>query len=280
MDLSFNLTSNDEKFYLKDGINKNIRNDGRIRNQYRELEIFPDIISSSMGSSRVKLGGNDIVVSVNGELCIPSRSSPESGLIDFVIDFSPDASDTLNFYHGDTYSDEIMKVLRNVYNSADLKSLCVIPGVKCWKLNTTILVLFAGGCLYDAISFAMKVALRRLKLPRVTVTDMDAGTWNYTISEDEVETINPHVYDVPNIITFVKIGSVFLIDPTFEEELCNLFVVVVSVSSSGNIMHVVKEGAGCLRPRTMMKLFQDASVIGRKIEDQFKQADKTYSLVK
>ena len=69
-----------EKKYICDGINQDIRNDGRANNQYRYLssylfisrniEIETNILQQSHGSCRVRFakGGTDVITSIKAEV--------------------------------------------------------------------------------------------------------------------------------------------------------------------------------------------------------------------
>lgn len=64
-----------------------MRSDGRKRSDYRPMELETDIVSQANGSARLRLANTDILVGVKTEIDIPHLESPNSGKIEFFVDW-------------------------------------------------------------------------------------------------------------------------------------------------------------------------------------------------
>lgn len=58
------LISDAEREYITQGVEQNIRNDGRGREDYRAVEVQLGVIAQASGSARLKLGNTDVIVGV------------------------------------------------------------------------------------------------------------------------------------------------------------------------------------------------------------------------
>lgn len=57
-------TSVGERIYIAQGIEQNIRTDGRSRSNYRLVELEPNVIAQADGSARLHLGSTDVLIGV------------------------------------------------------------------------------------------------------------------------------------------------------------------------------------------------------------------------
>lgn len=57
-------TSLGERIYIVQGIEQNVRTDGRSRSDYRPLEFETNVIAQADGSARLHLGSTDVLVGV------------------------------------------------------------------------------------------------------------------------------------------------------------------------------------------------------------------------
>lgn len=53
-----------EREYITQGVEQNIRNDGRKREDFRAIELQLGVIAQASGSARLKLGNTDVIVGV------------------------------------------------------------------------------------------------------------------------------------------------------------------------------------------------------------------------
>ena len=61
--------SDGEKNWILEGIQVDVRNDGRKCQDFREAQLQLGLVTSAAGSARVRVGGNDVIVGVK----VPAR---------------------------------------------------------------------------------------------------------------------------------------------------------------------------------------------------------------
>uniref|UniRef100_A0A023F8P6 Ribosomal RNA-processing protein 42 n=1 Tax=Triatoma infestans TaxID=30076 RepID=A0A023F8P6_TRIIF len=257
--------SPEEKIFIVHGIEQDIRNDGRTRLQYRPIEIETGIIPHAMGSARVCTGNTDIIVCVKGSTCKPSDNKPEDSNLEFCIDFSAIASPNFEGRWGDQISEDYTAVLNKLYSSTKLESLCIKPGILCWKLSVDIEVLSFEGNIYDTISFGVKAALANTHLPKISTTDEDKGEEEFQVSDDPSDTWTPDASTVPCFVTLWKIGEHIVVDPTLNEEQCSSFACVIAFTEDGKIWSTVSVGPGSVQPSTFLNLTSEAKILAEEV---------------
>ena len=78
--------SNAEREYIIDGVDDDLRNDGRGRLDYRHVTIDLGVVPQSSGSARVRLGiipseTTDVIVAVKADIGTPGKENPHHGRI-------------------------------------------------------------------------------------------------------------------------------------------------------------------------------------------------------
>ena len=75
--------SDGERDWILEGIQVDVRNDGRKCLDFREAQLQVGFITSAAGSARVRVGGNDVIVGVKVSVREPvsGSGSPNSGLL-------------------------------------------------------------------------------------------------------------------------------------------------------------------------------------------------------
>jgi exosome complex component RRP42 len=76
----FGLSSAERQFLI-DGVELNVRNDGRSRLDFRHFTIETGIIATANGSARLKLDNTDVMVGVRVDLAEPKLDRPNEGKI-------------------------------------------------------------------------------------------------------------------------------------------------------------------------------------------------------
>lgn len=71
--------SESEKLFIIDGIQQNVRTDGRTILDFRPFSIETGIVPQTNGSARIKLSNTDILVSVKVEVGEPDPDFPDQG---------------------------------------------------------------------------------------------------------------------------------------------------------------------------------------------------------
>ncbi len=79
--------SSTERKYISNGIEQNIRNDGRERLDYRAFTLETNCIPQANGSCRLHIESTDVLVGVKVELGEPDFNTPNSGKIIASVDW-------------------------------------------------------------------------------------------------------------------------------------------------------------------------------------------------
>ncbi|KAJ3317864.1 hypothetical protein HDU76_001031 [Blyttiomyces sp. JEL0837] len=269
--------------YIAEGVENNIRSDGRGRSDYRKVIIETGIISQASGSCRVKIeGGSDVLVGVkaqigsieserndpneepaDGEVDVAEGLPQDRGRVTCAVECSSSALRHLD--HKDVeqmtyeYGEMMMRILNGDHGGLDLKALCIVPGATCWVVYVDALILDYGGNLLDAIFAATRGALQNSLLPKFSIEE-SGGIYEFEIADEETEEITGSS-EVPIVVTLHKIGHRYVVDPTPLEELCSDARVTVAVNRKGNICALQKGGQGGIEPSLLQEMIQSAKTI-------------------
>ncbi|XP_043794151.1 exosome complex component RRP42-like isoform X2 [Apis laboriosa] len=256
------ILSSGEKTFILHGIDADFRNDGRRQCEYRSMEIETKLMPQTHGSARLRIGNTDILVGIKVELDIPHADKPNEGKLEFFVDCSATATPAFEGKGGDDLATEISNILTAAYqtrNAFDLRTLCILPHKKCWKIYVDILILQCGGNLFDAVGIAVKAALSSTEIPKITAATLDGGEPDIELSDDP--------YDCIQLDT----------NPTLEEEVCSASSIIMSVLPNGKISSVIKLGYGSIQPSTFKKMLQMGENIGLNLNESLMKALKEES---
>jgi len=197
--------------YALELIEKGKRIDGRKFEEFRPIEIKPNVIKNSEGSADVRFGDTRVIAGVKLNIGTPYPDTPEEGMLRVGAEFSPLAAP--EFESGPPGEDaiELARIVdRGIRESEciELKKLCLTPEEKVWCLFVDIHIINHQGNLLDCSALASLVALLNTKIPKLE---------DDKIIRNEFEKPLPVVFKPINI-TVGKISDKFLIDPRFEEE--------------------------------------------------------------
>lgn len=241
--------SDAQKAFIVDGVSKDVRCDGRQQRQTRDVEITCGVIAHAAGSSRVRVGGTDVIVAVKAEIGTPALETPELGICEFSVECSPVASPAFRGRGGDDLSAELSSALEKSYgvglsqklenSPIDLASLCILPGKSCWVLYIDALVLDLDGSVIDAISIGCKAALHDTKIPKVEI-QKDGDEEDFEVDDDPEQATRIDMSRVPLSLSAGLIGSFIVLDLTGDEEDASTTVVSVSVNPQGQICGISK----------------------------------------
>lgn len=263
--------SDAEKLYVINGIQDNLRVDGRGCMDYRIVDVETDVQSNCSGSAHIRLANNDVLVGIKAELDTPDAQNPNKGRIEVFVDCSPNANPEFEGRGGEEIATEISRILTQAYNNArclDLSSLCVIPGVQVWVLYVDIIILQCGGSLIDTASLAVKAALFNTKIPAITIKGSGEGTPEIEVSDDPYDVSRLDVTNVPCLITMLRVGSQFIVDATQEEEVCSKSKFVLGVCADGSIMLSKMLGSGSLHPESITDVLETGRDMGIRLNTQ------------
>nr|SVE92636.1 EOG090X0CWA [Megafenestra aurita] len=253
------LLSEAEKAFIHHGVQDDLRCDGRSRLDYRPIVLETGLVSNASGSARLRLANSDILVGVKVELSTPTPEKPLEGRLEFFVDCSANATPEFEGRGGENLANEICRFLQRSYASEsilNLTELCVLPGQQCWILYADILILECGGNLYDAVSLAVKSALYTTQIPSIKIATMDGDQPELELSDDPYDIKRLDTQNVPCLVTLMKIGNHYLVDPTPEEECCSSSGIIVAVSGDKKITAVRKIGSGSLHSDSLISMLK------------------------
>jgi exosome complex component RRP42 len=260
-----------EREFIIQGVELNIRSDGRSRLDYRHFTLETGVNVQCNGSARVKLENTDIIAGVRIDLTEPHPYYPDEGVIRVSVECSPSASSSFKGREGEDLSLQLSRVLLRSLgrHSLDMRSLCVIPGKLVWALHIDALVMDSSGNLFDTLSIAVRAALYDTRIPKVIVEDDDVE-----VSDDVQDCTRLDVTNVPIAITLTKIGSRFIVDSTLEEEQCMGVRLVVAVNQKASLCSIQMGGHGGIEPTSLTEMLQTAQRLGIQIIDGLDKALK------
>lgn len=227
--------------HIQAALRQGVRFDGRDCSAWRDLSIETGVTKSAEGSARVRCGKTDIIVGVKLSVGTPFPDSPNKGVLMVGAELRPLAHPSFEAGPPSYEAIEVARVIdRGIRESGMIneESLCITPGEKVWIVNVDICPLNHDGNLIDLGTLGALAALKETRLPGLT----DDGQVDY---EKRTDT-KLELLEEPIAVTVLKIGSTFLIDPTFEEERVLDARLTVTSLSNGKICALQKGGSGTL----------------------------------
>lgn len=251
-----------EKDILK-GISEGERLDGRKPFEYREVQIFPNLIERAEASALVRLGETKVLAGIKLEIGEPFPDRPDKGVFMTNIELSPVASPVFELGPPSDYTVELSRVIDRGIREAemvDLDKLSIIPGEKVWMIFIDIFPLDNGGNLIDASTIASVVALYNTIMPEIEVEG------------DEVTVLEEKAGPLPleglvSSITFAQKGEHAIVDPTYTEESVMDTRFTISFTEKNEICAIQKGKEGKISP-SQVKEFKE---IGSEKAKEFKK---------
>lgn len=257
-----------EQRYVVSGVEQNMRSDGRSRLDYRQFSVETGVQTQTNGSARVKLGQHtDVLVGIKVEVGEVDVDFPDQGILQVHVDCLPSASPEFEGRGAEELNATLAATLNNLIRNSfaiDWKSLCISPGKQCWIVYVDCLVLDSSGNLFDALAIAVKSALFNTRVPKIEVVELDNGMTEIEVSDDPADFTKLDTSNVPISITMAKVGSKYIVDPSFQEELCMESRITIAINNKGNICSIQKGGgsASGINPSELSKMLQVARKIG------------------
>ncbi|KAG1664673.1 Exosome complex exonuclease RRP42 [Nymphon striatum] len=109
------LLSESEKNYVLQGIQDDMRVDGRSCNEFREMVLELDVVSNTNGSAHLRLANTDVLVGVKAELETPKPPCIDEGRIEIFVDCSANANPEFEGRGGEELATEISTLLTHAY---------------------------------------------------------------------------------------------------------------------------------------------------------------------
>ncbi|HLD48775.1 MAG TPA: exosome complex protein Rrp42 [archaeon] len=216
------------------------RIDGRSPDEYREITIEPDFVTSAEGSCRVKIGNTEVLVGVKIDVAEPFADTPNEGVLMVSSEFVPLASSDFESGPPGEESIEVSRVVdRTIRESKaiDFEKLCIVPGEKVWMVCVDIDVLDYDGNLIDASSLAATIALMNARLP-------DLNDEKKSIYGKKGKNKLP-MSGMPLATTFAKISGKIFSDPIkIEERSLDAVLTVGTAVKDGKTMLCAMQKGG------------------------------------
>ena len=245
--------SSAEKEYVRDGVQMNVRGDGRVNSSFRAVDIEDQVFPHVHGSSKVSIGDStDVLCSVKISVGEPKVDARAQGILDIGIDVSQHTNVKLDERQMMDYGNNLAQILQSLLidsGSLDLEDFCIIEGKYCWILHIDVIVLQYDGCILDAASIAILNALNRAKIPITRKIIGESGfEEDFEVSGSMEDTVNINTSKMPLCITVVKIGSHLVMDPTNLELMCASGQLVIAIDERGECcgVHKLLGGIFCL----------------------------------
>ena len=246
--------------YALELIRKGRRVDGREFDQFRKVEVRNNIISKAEGSSRVRIGGTEVIAGVKLNLGTPFPDMPDNGNLSVNAEFSPIASP--DFEPGPPSEDatELARVVdRGIResHSIELEKLCITPGEKVWSVFVDLLLISHKGNLLDACSLAAVNAIWNARVPKIEDEKVIRGEYSGKL---------PVVWKPVNI-SVCKVDNHFLMDPALEEEDIIDAKLCIAIRDDDKICSLQKQGRNSLKFNDLEKMFDLALEKSRKMRE-------------
>ncbi|KAK4231538.1 ribosomal protein S5 domain 2-type protein [Podospora fimiseda] len=252
-----------EKQFVIQALQENLRLDGRELEQYRPLELT---LGDQYGVADATLGKTRVLAKASAELTVPYTDRPLDGIFTIATELSPMTSPAFELNRPTETEVLLSRLLEKTVrrsNALDTESLCLIAGQKCWSVRVDVHVLSHDGNLIDAACFAVVSALRHFKKPD---TSMEGGVLTvYTAAEREPVPLS--WLHSPFCVTwsfYGEQGEIAVLDATWLEEQVRVGSCTISLNRHGEICQISKLGG---TPVEAVALLQCSAVSLTKVKE-------------
>ncbi|MCL4380735.1 MAG: exosome complex protein Rrp42 [Candidatus Marsarchaeota archaeon] len=196
--------------YIKEMLNRNMREDSRALMDFRDISIDTGILKNAEGSAQVDLGNTRVLCGVKLQPEETMKDTPDQGNLVVSAELLPLASKD---YESGPPSPDAIELARVVDRGiragqcVDLKDLFIEDG-KAWTIFVDIYILNFDGNLFDASYMAAMAALSSAWVPKY---ENDAA-----VMEERIRKLK--VNNIVTPTTFAKIGQKIVLDPDANEE--------------------------------------------------------------
>jgi exosome complex component RRP42 len=232
-------------------LSKNKRIDERKFDEYREIEIFPDISKNAEGSCKVKIGKTIVVAGVKIDLAEPFADSPDSGVLVVNAELLPLSYAGFEPGPPGIEAIELARIVdRGIRESEfiDLKKLCIEEGKKVYSIFIDIYTINYDGNLIDASFLASVIALKRAFLPKIEKVYDD---YRVVYGEKTSQGL-PLAKTLPFMCTVYKLDRNFFLDANMIEEKAS--DAMVSIAFKDDTIHAIqKNGSDVLSIEELKK---------------------------
>lgn len=255
-------TSELTKKRIADFLKEGKRFDGRKLLEYRDLKIELGISNKAEGSARVRLGKTDVMVGVKMDVMEPYRDSPNEGVLSAGAELTQMSSERIESGPPQFNAIEVGRLMdRGIREShlIDFEKLCIKEGEKVWTVMIDFYSINDDGSLIDAANLGAIAALMDAKMPKY---DEDKGEVQF--GEWGSKKI-PLTKNMPMTMTFYKIGSKIVLDPTREEEDASNAKLTLTLTEEDGKKYI-----------TAMQKGNETGLSMKEVEEIFSAAEKEY----
>ncbi|XP_059153266.1 exosome complex component RRP43-like [Physella acuta] len=262
------------KEYYTKFLEKDVRPDDRELGEFRQTILNIGCVSTTEGSSLVKLGNTTVICGVKAEITQPGADG-KKGFIVPNVELSPMCSPTFRAGPPGEQAQVLSKNMADLITDSQcvlLENLCICPGKLVWVLYIDMVCLDYDGNLMDACTLALMAALKNTSLPLVTV-DEDSGE----IKTDPTSHTSLSMSCCPVSTSFIIFdNSILLVDPTSEEESLSTGALTI-ITEGHNLCSIYKPGGTPLSDEQLNTCIERAFTRGKEAT---KLLEATFSSVK
>ncbi|KAL2256181.1 hypothetical protein VTK26DRAFT_2062 [Humicola hyalothermophila] len=270
-----------EKQFVLQALQENLRLDGREFDQYRPLELT---FGDQYGVADVTLGKTRVLAKASAEVTVPYADRPLDGIFTISTELSPMTSPAFEPNRPTETEVLLSRLLEKTVRRSgalDTESLCLVAGQKCWSVRVDVHALSHDGNLIDAACVAVVAALRHFRKPD---TSMEGGVLTvYTPAEREPVPLS--WLHSPFCVTwsfFGEEGETALLDATWLEEQVRVGSCTVSLNRHGEICQIAKLGGTPVDAVALLqctgvaltKVKEFSELVDRKLAEDLKRRDK------
>ena len=219
-------------------LKKNKRIDGRRVDEFREIQIIPDISKNAEGSCEVRIGKTIVVAGVKIDVVEPFQDSPDSGVLIVNAELLPLSYAGFEPGPPGIQAIELARIVDRCIRESefiDLKKLCIEEGKKVYGIFIDIYSINYDGNLTDASFLASVIALKRSFLPKVEKIYDEYRV----VYGEKTKTPLPLKQTIPFLCSIYRIEDHFFFDANMIEEKASDGVVVVGMMD--NTIHAMQK---------------------------------------
>jgi exosome complex component RRP42 len=250
---------NDMKRKIVEMLDKDIRIDGRKRNDFRKIKIEYGISKTAEGSARVTLGDTIVIAGVKLETMTPYPDRPDEGSLMVGAELLPMSSPDFEAGPPSEWATEVARVVdRGIRecHAIDFSKLLIKKGEKAWVVIADICTINDAGNIMDASNLAVLAAMKDTKFPTFDGTNIDYKT----PTKEKLK-----LDELPIAITVSKMGKQLLVDTTNEEEKLIDARLTVAMIEDGKLCSMQKGGEGPLTTEEISKMIDIATEHSKKL---------------
>ncbi|EEA05421.1 3' exoribonuclease family protein, putative [Cryptosporidium muris RN66] len=268
-----NFISVSEQFFLENGIEQGIRNDGRDIFDFRIPLVELGVITSANGSARIRNDEVDILTTIKCEVSSPTKN-PTWGDIIINIDCP------INDKNDEDYTLDLSNTIKDLcFNNFDLSKLCILSNYLCWNIFIDIMIISNGGNILDWLVFSIHCALRNSRIPQVTAkVEIEDGEEKSNLQVNPLieEGIPFPIKGIPLVITAGYIRNKIVWDMNIQEEACAKAIIAISVDEYGHCCGIKKLNSVCFEFPLIKTLISSANVTSNTL---FNILDKFFNKI-